>query len=153
VPQDEYSQASFQINGGMTMGAVLAMVLPPFIMHHFGWRWVFYLAALPGLVWTVVWALWATDSPAKHKGMGDAELAFLRATASNPHDDGGDGADQQDGGWRKKPSDGGGGGVVATPWRAILTSPPIWGQFVCDFCQSWFGYIGEYSCSFCPSSL
>lgn len=31
--------------------------------------------------------------------------------------------------------------AVGTPWRWVLSTPPIWGQFVCDFCQAWFGYI------------
>eukprot|EP01047_Picozoa_sp_COSAG01_P130801 COSAG01_NODE_60418_length_295_cov_0.505102_1_plen_78_part_01 len=41
------------------------------------------------------------------------------------------------------PQEAGGSGSqrLKTPWRAVLMTPPIWGQLVCDFCQSWFGYV------------
>lgn len=120
VPQDEYAQASFQTNAGMTAGSVVALIVPPFIMRVWGWQAVFYLSAIPGVVWTVVWAVWATNSPADHKGMRADELAFLRETASIPT--------QTD-------------KVVATPWHKVFSTAPVWGQLVCDFCQSWFGYI------------
>jgi MFS family permease len=123
-PQDEYAQASFQTNAGMTAGSVVAMVAPPLIMRSMGWEAVFYLAAVPGLLWTFVWAVWATDSPADHQGMGADELAFLREAASMPQEAGGSGSQR-----------------LKTPWRAVLMTPPIWGQLVCDFCQSWFGYV------------
>jgi MFS family permease len=113
VPQDEYAQASFQLNGGMTAGLILAMMLPPLVMRTLGWRWVFYLAALPGLLWAGVWARWVTDSPEAHpalregrSGAATAELRYLRAAASQPP-----------------------ASPRPTPWGEVLRSPPIWGQF------------------------
>ncbi len=51
----ERSTAMGMINAGTAVGAVLAPPLIVLILHTLNWRWVFYLAGVAGLVWTLFW--------------------------------------------------------------------------------------------------
>lgn len=58
------SAAMGVINAGTAVGAVLAPPLIAAIIAMSGWRWVFVLAGLVGLVWTVCWLLLVAEPPA-----------------------------------------------------------------------------------------
>ena len=58
------STAMGVINAGTAVGSVLAPPLIAAIIAMSGWRWVFVLAGLVGLVWTVCWLLLVAEPPA-----------------------------------------------------------------------------------------
>ena len=63
-PVRDRSTAMGVINAGTAVGAVLAPPLIAAIIAMSGWRWVFVLAGLVGLVWTVCWLLLVAEPPA-----------------------------------------------------------------------------------------
>ena len=65
----------------------LAVAVTPFIavaiMVAFGWRWVFYLFALPGLVWAIAFAWLYYNRPQDNPRVNAAELAHIRGGAED----------------------------------------------------------------------
>src|SRR5262249_44781342 len=54
-PVAERSSAMGIINAGTALGAVAAPPLVAAIVSHGHWRWVFFLTAALGLLWTFFW--------------------------------------------------------------------------------------------------
>lgn len=63
--------AAAHLSGGLT--PMLAMALMPVV----GWRWVFVLFGIPGIVWAVAWHRWFRDEPEQHPSVSKAELETI----------------------------------------------------------------------------
>lgn len=57
----------------------LTPVLALWLMHLVGWRWVFVIFALPGIVWAAAWHRWFRDEPSEHPAVNAAELEKITA--------------------------------------------------------------------------
>jgi sugar phosphate permease len=90
------------------------------IMLAFGWRAIFYIFGLLGVVWALAFNLIYRNTPEEHSAVNPAELAQIRG--SNP-----DGAIRQLSVVRK-----------ATPWKRILGSPNMW-YIAVGYCCFFFG--------------
>jgi MFS family permease len=60
--------AAAHMVGGLT--PLLALALARWI----GWRWVFILFGVPGIVWAITWHRWFRDEPEEHPAVKAAEL-------------------------------------------------------------------------------
>jgi sugar phosphate permease len=86
------------------------------IMTAFGWRWVFYLFAGVGIVWSVWFAAAYRNRPEEHHRINAGELAHIReAAVASP--------------------------VAAVPWKAILHTPNIWAIAAAYFCFFYGSYF------------
>lgn len=74
VPQYEYSRAQTVSLSGSFLGQTFAYPLTTWIVRTFSWPIVFYFNAILGVVWAVVWALYATNNPADHPKISKEEL-------------------------------------------------------------------------------
>jgi len=92
--------------GGM-IGIVLSFPLCGLIITHFGWDTCFYLMGSTSLLWTVGWAFLAHDNPKLHPSITEEELAEIEEIPVE-----------------SKPP--------PLPWRAVVTSRPIWGIIFTD---------------------
>lgn len=74
IPREERGT----IQGIFFCGAHLAGGLTPLIVlavsQFVGWRVIFILIGLPGLLWVLVWHRWFRDDPSEHRGVNAAEL-------------------------------------------------------------------------------
>ena len=61
------------LGGGMTPIVVMAL------RHAIGWRTVFLLFGLIGLIWAAVWYRWFRDDPEAHREVNAAELQLIVA--------------------------------------------------------------------------
>ena len=52
----------------MQVGGALSILVVP-IQMRYGWRASFYVFALLGVVWAVVWFLWFRNTPAEKRGV------------------------------------------------------------------------------------
>jgi MFS family permease len=85
VPSRTRAFASSLLAVGMQVGAVLAAALTAFLMKSWSWEAVFFLYALPGLVWAAGFALSFHNRPEDHPQVNAAELALIREdTADQP---------------------------------------------------------------------
>jgi ACS family sodium-dependent inorganic phosphate cotransporter len=70
-----------------------------------------------GLLWYAAWHIMVTARPADHPGVSAAELAEIEG------------------------QDGPQGEAGRMPWRALLTSMPVWAIIVAHFCNNWSLYV------------
>jgi len=76
-------------------------------IHPCGWDTCFYLMGSTSLLWTVAWAFLAHDNPKLHPNITQEELAEIEEIPV-------------------------GSKAPPLPWRAVITSPPIWGIIFTD---------------------
>ena len=106
----------------------LAIAITPLvavvIMNAWGWRWIFYIFALLGIIWSLVFFYFYRNRPEDEPRVNAAELAYIRDTLPN-----------------------GEISPIATqvrsdvPWRAIFTSPNMWfiaAAYGCFFYGAYF---------------
>src|SRR5260370_37710115 len=105
----------------------LAVVITPplavIIMNAWGWRWIFYIFALLGIAWSLLFFFLYRNRPEDEARVNAEELSHIRGTSSN------------------------GEKSAATllrsdvPWRAIFTSSNMWfiaAAYGCFFYGSYF---------------
>ena len=64
VPKTEKARAIGLTYAAIPLGSVLALLLTPTIIVHFGWEWAFYSFGLLGVVWFALWQPLVTSHPA-----------------------------------------------------------------------------------------
>jgi sugar phosphate permease len=101
------THAGSRLGGAITPGFVVA------IIPIYGWRAPFWMLALLGLFWVVVWLWYYRDSPADHKGVNQAERERIQAAIGNAPS-------------RSK----------LIPWGKILTSGNMWTLALMYACYS-----------------
>jgi MFS transporter, ACS family, glucarate transporter len=62
---------------GSRLGAALSLFLMPWLISIIGWRWMFVVNGLIGIVWAVVWLFWFRDNPKDNKKISPEELAYI----------------------------------------------------------------------------
>jgi sugar phosphate permease len=88
-------------------------IVPPvaiFIAGLWGWRAVFYVFGVAGILWAILFYAVYRNTPEENKWVNKAELAHIRGVA-------GDGTIHSGSEYREKPE---------VPWRALLTTPNMW---------------------------
>ncbi len=115
----------------------LAIAITPLaavtIMNAWGWRWIFYIFALLGIAWSVVFLLFYRNRPEDEARVNVEELAHIRGSLPN-------GA--VDAAATRLRSD--------VPWRSIFTSPNMWFIAVAYGC---FFYGAYFYVSWFPTYL
>ncbi|EJL68852.1 MFS transporter [Chryseobacterium populi] len=77
-PKKERALATGIFNSGATVGAILAPLLVPFILGHYGWRETFVWIGALGLLWIVLW--WRFYAiPEKTKNLSQEELQYIKS--------------------------------------------------------------------------
>lgn len=99
-------------HSGARFGAALSPVTVVYLVTWWGWRAVFYIFGLGGIVVALMWYLYYRDLPRDHKGVNAAELELLGGTKPPPE-------------------------KRAVPWRRILRSGDLWFLSALYFCYGW----------------
>lgn len=101
-----------------SLGAAITMPICGYLIASVGWESVFYVTGGISLVWSIAWFFVVFDSPAQHPRISVEERRFIEesigTTSSSKH--------------------------LAVPWRAMLTSTPVWAIIITHGC-SVFGYF------------
>lgn len=77
-PSTERARAKGTSDCGFSLGAALAGPVVGLIALRWSWRISFLILTVAGLVWTVIWLKYVTDSPAQHPKVSSAELAEIQ---------------------------------------------------------------------------
>jgi sugar phosphate permease len=107
LPSTQRGTASGLLNSFMLIGGALNSNFTGLLIEPLGWRGLFLLYSIPGLIWALLFAVWFRNRPADHFGVNDAELIVI-------HEGGGGGAGQPE---------------VVRPrvsWAMLLLSGALW---------------------------
>lgn len=64
-------------NAGSWLALIVAPPLMVWLLELFGWRWVFYICAIAGLIGAGLWYWFTRDIPEEHPGVNEAELNYI----------------------------------------------------------------------------
>lgn len=118
-PSHERSTAMGLINGGGSVGAVIAPPLFALVLAFAPWPWVFYLSGALGLFCAVGW-MWTYYPPAEHPRLTAEERHEIQEVlVSTPHQE------------------------TIVSWRQLFTFRQVWGMMLgkCVTDAVWFTYI------------
>jgi ACS family glucarate transporter-like MFS transporter len=79
IPRPEFGRAHTFSISGITVGQMIAYPLTTWIILRSSWQTVFYINALFGFVWAVVWLRYASDTPTQHSRISPAERDYIEA--------------------------------------------------------------------------
>lgn len=75
-PKRERALATGIFNSGTSVGVVLALLIVPWILNHFGWHEVFWITGAFGFIWLIFWII-LYDLPAKQKRLSEKEYNYI----------------------------------------------------------------------------
>jgi ACS family hexuronate transporter-like MFS transporter len=77
-PKKERGVATGIFNSGTAVGVVLALIVTPLILTHWGWQEVFWITGALGFLWLVLWLVFY-EVPSRQKRLTSQELDFIIA--------------------------------------------------------------------------
>ena len=80
-PDKERALATGLFNAGTSVGVVLALLIVPTILNHYGWQEVFWITGALGFVWLIAWWIFY-DLPEKQKRLTAQELNYIKSGQS-----------------------------------------------------------------------
>ncbi|MBH00126.1 MAG: MFS transporter [Solibacterales bacterium] len=115
-PRSERGRAQAVIMIGSRLGGALAPGLVIYLMHQIGWRSVYWVFALLGIIWAIFWMRWYRNTAEEHPSIEKSELAKIQAERTPTNR------------------------AATIPWVRLLTSRNIWA-----LCVMYSGYtFGVY---------
>ncbi|XP_031735090.1 sialin isoform X1 [Anarrhichthys ocellatus] len=118
---------------GAQLGTVVSLPLSGEICFYLDWTYVFYIFGAVGLVWFFLWSFLAFDSPNTHPRISEQERLYITGSLKNEI--------MPVAGLPPPPSV----ACLSTsaghiPWRAIVSSRPLWAIVVAHFSYNWTFY-------------
>jgi len=95
----------------MSVGGAAGAALTGWLVVAIGWRWMFALYSLPGLLWAAWFWKWFRNTPQEHGSVNPAERKLIEP--DRPMAPPVQGSDSQS-------------TASPIPWLRLLTSPPMW---------------------------
>lgn len=86
-PRKERATVAGIFDSGSKLGGAVALPLIAWLLATYDWKITFALTGALGLVWCVVWVFVFRDSPADHRRVNAAELAYIRDGEAAPRRD------------------------------------------------------------------
>jgi ACS family hexuronate transporter-like MFS transporter len=77
-PKKERAYATGWFNSGPNVGAIVALLVVPWITLTWGWREAFIFTGLLGFIWMIFW-WWIYELPENHKKVSKEELAYINS--------------------------------------------------------------------------
>ncbi|XP_074036873.1 putative inorganic phosphate cotransporter isoform X2 [Leptinotarsa decemlineata] len=116
-PKEERSTLGSLALSGNVFGTILTMPVVGFLSSSWlGWPSTFYLFGCLGYAWILLWFTFGANSPSEHGSITDLEKDYISKSLGNENKE-------------KTPA----------PWKAILTSLPVWAIVITHIGQTW-GY-------------
>lgn len=125
APAKERTKIVGSSTAGAWVGNIIALPLGGFLCAYGfdgGWASIFYLFGAFGVVWSLVFAVLITDTPATHWFISEEERIYLEYENVNISSS-----------KEKKP--------LKTPWVEIFSNKVCWATFIAHFCNNWGNYL------------
>jgi ACS family glucarate transporter-like MFS transporter len=76
-PASRRGLVSALLNSFMLIGSAVGSIITGVLLGPLGWRWLFAIYAVPGLLWSVWFFWWFRNRPQEHPHVNAAELAVI----------------------------------------------------------------------------
>ena len=77
MPAKERGIANGIFHSGGRAGAALSLVIMPWLIKIVGWRWMFIINGLIGVLWIVIWVVWFRNYPGQHPSVSKEECKYI----------------------------------------------------------------------------
>ncbi|MGE1062202.1 MFS transporter [Megasphaera paucivorans] len=77
-PAKEKGTASGIFLAGAKFGPVLVPLLSALIIANWGWRPIFYICAVPGIVFAIIWLIFVRNKPEESKYCNEVEQEYIK---------------------------------------------------------------------------
>jgi len=104
VPKTRLALMGGALGSFMSVGGALASMLCGVLLGWTSWRVVFFLFAIPGIIWAIAFYWWFRDEPGDHSSVNSDELNLITGGDMKPVKD----------------------STGAIPWRAMASTPAMW---------------------------
>ncbi|CAJ0941076.1 unnamed protein product, partial [Mesorhabditis belari] len=121
APPLERSKLATTAFTGSYAGAVLGIPVSAFLVAYVNWSAPFYLYGVVGCIWTIFWFALTFEKPANHPTISLEERKYIEESLGHVS--------------YKMPT------LASIPWKAMLTSKPVWAIIVANFARSWTFYL------------
>uniref|UniRef100_A0A915E603 Vesicular glutamate transporter n=1 Tax=Ditylenchus dipsaci TaxID=166011 RepID=A0A915E603_9BILA len=121
APPLERSKLATTAFTGSYAGAVFGLPLSAWLVSYVDWSAPFYLYGVAGVIWSVFWFSMTFEKPAFHPSITKEEKCFIEDQIGHVS--------------QSHPT------FSTIPWRAILTSKPVYAIIVANFARSWNFYL------------
>ncbi len=81
-PKREKGLVTGIFNSGTSVGVVVALLIVPWILRHYGWHGVFLVTGASGFAWLVLWLIFY-DIPSKQKRLSAGEYKLIINSQEN----------------------------------------------------------------------
>jgi len=118
-PDNERASAIATYTSGQFLGLAFLVPVLTFIMQHAGWRGLFFVTGIIGVLWGVCW-YFLYRSPVQHKRVNETELDFIEQGGGLPD--------------RQKMND---ESMEKFKWKnlaIVLSKRKLWGIYIGQFC-------------------
>lgn len=122
APPAERSRLATISFTGSYAGAVLGLPLSGIMTERIGWESSFYFYGAVGIIWFIIWWFYSYERPATCNTISEQELIFIEESI-------GESSSLASKMW------------ISPPWKAFLTSMPVWAIIIANFCRSWSFYL------------
>lgn len=118
APIEERGRLGTYCYSGSQFGTVIMLASSGIIASSvLGWPSIFYISGSAGILWSALWLLCGSDSPAKHKSISAEEKKFIETSLGQTENES-----------KKR---------VATPWLQIFTSLPFISLILVHCAHNW----------------
>ena len=77
IPTNKRAYAFAFLVAGLFAGSAVTPPMISWLMVHLGWRMAFYITSALAFIVAIIWRWYATDTPAQHSGVNEAELQLI----------------------------------------------------------------------------
>ncbi|WP_019240289.1 MULTISPECIES: MFS transporter [Bacillus] len=118
VPSQESGKAQGFTLIGVPLGVAITMPLGVYLIENFNWQTIFYLFAILGPIWCLIWWKFGKDKPELHPTISKEEVDYIKA---------GQGAKEV-------------AGTLLTS-KEVYGSVSVWGATISYFCYNYVFYL------------
>ncbi|CAK9829685.1 Putative inorganic phosphate cotransporter [Anthophora retusa] len=124
VPPSERARLGTFAYAGAQFGTVICFPISGVLaISRIGWPSIFYVFGAISILWSILFFVLGSDSPAQHSRISEREKRYIQNSLNTDGDD-------------EKSQN---GTVMKPPWKAIFTSLPMWALIIVHCGQNW-GY-------------
>lgn len=120
LPEKERSRCVTFIWGGAYVGTIIAMVGCPQIISLYSWRMTFYFFGLIGVIWGILWMMFAASKPEQLFYIHRSEVEYIANNNTKKT--------QQT-------------GISMWDVKLILSNKHVWAIIINHFCNNWGFYV------------